>query len=119
MAPSNWNNAKHYYSLESNIKKVIEDVANRTISSDNFFYTAHGNWNYGCCQSLCTLDADGDGVGEDEDVTPTELDSWLDRLKCDQLVILLQGCCSGCFIDGLAYHNSKKTWHKDNNNFNR
>ena len=101
VAPSNWNGAKHYYSLsKSNIKKAIHDVANRSSSEDSvfFFYTGHG-------YDTCSIDPN---------ISPIELDTWLDAIdphtnsnnprKCDQMVILLQACHSGCFIQYLWVH---------------
>jgi hypothetical protein len=101
VAPSNWNSASHYYGLsKSNIQTAIEAVANRTTPEDNVFvfYNGHGThdpWTIA------------------PNVSPVELDSWLDTIDpgflflprhCQQMVVLLQSCYCGGFTHSLTYH---------------
>lgn len=102
IAPSNWNSAVHYYSLsKSNIQTAVQAVAARTTDKDNVFvfYNGHGThdpWTIA------------------PDVTPNDLDSWLDTIDpcwlyglprhCQQMVILLQSCYCGGFITTLTHH---------------
>ncbi len=100
VAPQNWNGAKNYYSIsQDNVKKAIDDVAAKITPEDIlfFYYTAHG--------SFQSLDGDGDkNTGEQEDISATELDTWLDNITAKQ-VILLQGCKTGSFISKLSQNN--------------
>lgn len=107
VAPSNWNSAVHYYSLsKSNIQTAIQAVADRTTPQDNVFvfYNGHGThdpWTIA------------------PNVSPNELDSWLDTIDpcwlyglprhCQQMVILLQSCYCGAFIQPLTYHMASPT----------
>jgi hypothetical protein len=97
VAPSNWNQATHYYAIsQNNIQKAIQDIAGLIAYEDClfFYYTAHG--------SAQSLDGDGDKTpGEPEDVSAAELDSWLDGVNVKQMVIVLQGCNTGSFINTL------------------
>lgn len=102
IAPSNWNSAVHYYSLsKTNIQTAIEAVADRTTPQDNVlvYYNGHGThdpWTIA------------------PNVSPDELDTWLDTIDpcwlyglpryCQQMVILLQSCYCGGFIQKLTYH---------------
>ncbi|MEM2935133.1 MAG: C13 family peptidase [Candidatus Thermoplasmatota archaeon] len=97
VAPQNWNGAKNYYSIsQDNVRKAIDDVAEKIGAEDVlfFYYTAHGSYQ--------SLDGNGDkNTGASEDVSATELDSWLDEINAKQF-ILLQGCKTGSFISKLS-----------------
>jgi hypothetical protein len=98
VAPQNWNQTSHYYSItRGNVQQAIIDVSNRISSDDSlfFFYTAHGAVDY--------LDGDGDTIIEPaDDVYAPTLDSWLDTISIEQMIIMLQGCKCGSFIDDLT-----------------
>ena len=100
IAPSNWNGATNYYKIsQENVKKAIEDVADRISVEDFlfFYYTAHGSYQ--------SLDGDGDkNTGKSEDVSAVELDGWLDEINAKQF-LLLQGCKTGSFISKLSQSN--------------
>lgn len=107
VAPSNWNSAPHYYSVsKTNIQVALYTLANRTTPQDNVFvfFNGHG-----------THDPWTIAPG----VSPAELDSWLDTIDpcwlyglpryCQQMVILLQSCYCGGFIQPLTYHMASPT----------
>lgn len=99
VAPHNWNQTNHYYSISrNNVQQAIKDVSNRITSDDSlfFYYTSHGDTNY--------LDGDGDNIYPEpaDDVYAPTLDSWLDTITIEQMLIVLQGCKSGSFIDDLT-----------------
>jgi hypothetical protein len=106
VAPSNWNNAIHYYSLsKDNIHQAIFDVAARSTENDSVFFIYDGHGAYDSYTGARTI-APG--------INPFELDSWLDTInpvwlyglpsKCQQMIVVLQSCYAGGFISNLANH---------------
>ena len=105
VAPQNYNNASHYYSLsKNNIIKAINDVKAISDVYDTifFYYTAHGATDY--------LDADGDGDPDESgiDMDAATLANKLNAITCELQVIVLQGCKTGSFIDNLITAQTSK-----------
>ena len=98
VAPGNWNSATHYFTIsKGNVQNAIQEVASKAAYQDSvfFFYTSHGKEYY--------LDGNGDTyIDSTNDVEATTLDSWLDGINVNQMLVLLQACKCGSFIGNLS-----------------
>ncbi len=108
----------YYVGVHNNIPEVNRD---KSISLDNilssikkisticdsydtilFFYTSHGKWLKPDTEYIYLFDADNDHTySTDNDLDPGTLDDELDKIDCDKLIIILQPCFSGNWIDPL------------------
>lgn len=102
VAPHNWNGAVHYYTnTKANIQAVFQTVANLANQTDNVFVDFGGHGTH-------------DPWTIEPNVSPSDLDGWLDLIDpcwlyglprhCQQMVVVLQSCYCGGFISTITTH---------------
>jgi hypothetical protein len=88
----------------ANVQWAINQVAEKSNNRDFvfFYYSSHGGVNV----LHCCPDRPGGGV-----VTANDMDNWLDTITAREMVIMLQGCCTGSFI---GYYSNGTTVNAEN-----
>jgi uncharacterized repeat protein (TIGR02543 family) len=76
------------------IENAVTDwLASREGANDTvlFFFSGHGGWEYVCPHDSLTQYYDNDIFGE-------ELDSWLNTLDSEKIIVITDSCVSGTFL---------------------